>query len=103
MTFGLFSRALHASQRPLLWSPRFCIYFGWVRTGAIFSYFGLDQRLLAYTIQDYLLRSAGIAFRPFAFVLLSGAACIVLWRLLRRLSAVRDRISEFVSRWRSWR
>jgi hypothetical protein len=61
-------------------------YFGWVRTGAIFNYFGVDQRLLAYTIQDYLLRSAGIAFRPLAFVLLSGAVCIVLWRLLRRLS-----------------
>jgi hypothetical protein len=62
-------------------------YFGWVRTGAIFNYFGVDQRLLAYTIQDYLLRSAGVAFRPFALILLSGGVYIVLWRLLRNLNA----------------
>jgi hypothetical protein len=62
-------------------------YFGWVRTGAIFSYFGVDQRQLAYEIQDYLLRSAGIAFRPLAFALLSGAVCLALWRLLKRVSA----------------
>lgn len=62
-------------------------YFGWVRTGAIFNYFGVDQRLLAYTIQDYLLRSAGVAFRPFALILLAGTVSVVLWRLLGNLNA----------------
>jgi len=71
---------------PITVATALLYYFGWVRTGAIFSYFGVDQRLLAYTIQDYLLRSAGIAFRPLAAVLLTGAACILLWYLLKRLS-----------------
>lgn len=62
-------------------------YFGWVRTGAIFNYFGVDQRLLAYTMQDYLLRSAGVAFRPFALILLAGTVSAVLWRLLGNLNA----------------
>jgi hypothetical protein len=48
-------------------------YFGWVRTGAIFSYFGIDQGMLKYSSQDYLLRSAGIAFKPAVLLLLSAA------------------------------
>ena len=51
-------------------------YFGWVRTAAIFSHFGVDQRILAYSIEDYLLRSAGVAFRPLAFVLIGVATSL---------------------------
>src|SRR4051794_19905322 len=54
-------------------------YFGWVRTAAIFSRFGVDQRILAYTVDDYLLRSAGVAFRPFAFALLCAGALTGIW------------------------
>ena len=54
-------------------------YFGWVRTGAVFGRFGVDQRVLAYSVDDYLLRSAGVAFRPFAFLLLGVATSIAIW------------------------
>ena len=65
------------------------LYFGWVRTNAIFSYFGVDQRLLAYDRQDYLLRSTGVAFRPTVILLLSGVVAmgsfLVVKALLRRV------------------
>jgi len=57
-------------------------YFGWVRTGAIFSYFGIDQALLGFTSQDYLLRSAGVSFRPLLIFLLALAACLALGKAL---------------------
>jgi len=47
-------------------------YFGWVRTNAIYSHFGIDANLLAYSLQDYLVRSAGVAFRPCAAALLGA-------------------------------
>lgn len=59
-------------------------YFGWVRTNAIFGYFGIDANLLAYSPQDYLLRSAGVAFRPCAALLLGAAAAVLVHGLLRR-------------------
>lgn len=37
-------------------------YFGWVRTQAIFSYFGVDNRLIEYSPSDYVLRSSTITF-----------------------------------------
>lgn len=37
-------------------------YFGWVRTHAIFSYFGVDNRLIEYSPSDYVLRSSAITF-----------------------------------------
>jgi hypothetical protein len=61
-------------------------YFAWVRTAAIFSHFGVDQRILAYSVEDYLLRSAGVAFRPLAFVLLAVATSIALWYGLARIA-----------------
>ena len=68
-------------------------YFGWVRTAAIFSHFGVDQRVLAYSVDDYLLRSAGVAFRPFAFVLIGAGALTAIWYSLvhvaKRLRLVR--------------
>jgi hypothetical protein len=59
-------------------------YFGWVRTNAIFGYFGIDANLLAYSPQDYLLRSVGVAFRPCAALLLGSSAVVLLYGLLRR-------------------
>lgn len=57
-------------------------YFGWVRTSAIFSYFGIDQALLGFTTQDYLLRSVGVSFRPLLVFLLALAACLALRKVL---------------------
>ena len=53
-------------------------YFGWVRANSIFSYFGIDQPMLGFTSQDYLLRSVGIAFKPLLIFLLAMAACFIL-------------------------
>jgi hypothetical protein len=44
-------------------------YFGWVRTGATFDYFGVDRSVLDFSSQDYVLRSVGVAFRPAALVI----------------------------------
>jgi hypothetical protein len=61
-------------------------YFGWIRTGAIFGRFGVDQRVLAYSVDDYLLRSAGVAFRPLAFLLLGVATSVAIWYGLTRIA-----------------
>lgn len=63
-------------------------YFGWVRTGALFGYFGIEQKLLGYTSQDYLLRSAGVAFRPTAVAALLALAAIVTFRLLATIAQI---------------
>jgi len=44
-------------------------FFGWVRTGATFDYFGVDRSVLDFSSQDYVLRSVGVAFRPAAVVI----------------------------------
>ncbi|GIF70469.1 hypothetical protein Ais01nite_85040 [Asanoa ishikariensis] len=62
-------------------------YFGWVRTGALFGQFGVDQRLLGYSAQDYVLRSAGVAFRPAAVVALTAAVVVAGSYSLDRLRA----------------
>src|SRR5215510_12251894 len=61
-------------------------YFGWVRTAALFDYFGIDQRLLGYTTQDYLARSAGVAFRPTTALVLGALAAIVAHSQLGQLA-----------------
>ncbi|MBB2947650.1 hypothetical protein FB565_007421 [Actinoplanes lutulentus] len=71
-------------------------YFGWVRTNAIFSEFGIDANLLKYTTQDYLLRSAGVAFRPCAAVLLGAAVVLLAHRLLTRALENRPRHRQAV-------
>ena len=59
-------------------------YFGWVRTGAFFGYFGVDQSTLQLSATDYLLRSAGVAFRPLAALLLVLGAWSWLHLTLQR-------------------
>ena len=51
-------------------------YFGWVRSGSFFGYFGLDQRVLRLSSQDYLVRSANVAFRPILVLLAVSAAAL---------------------------
>ncbi|WP_436533004.1 hypothetical protein [Actinoplanes sp. HUAS TT8] len=69
-------------------------YFGWVRTNAIFGYFGIDSNLLAFTPQDYLLRSVGVAFRPCAALLGLIAAGLVAFVLLRRIASQQAALIE---------
>lgn len=52
------------------------LYFGWVRTVAVFAHFGIDQSMLRFTPIDYLLRSAEVVFRPSVVLLLATACCV---------------------------
>jgi hypothetical protein len=73
--------------------PALMYYFGWVRTGAVFSYFGVDQGILQMSTVDYLLRSAEVAFRPLSALLLVLAGWLWLQAVLRRPAR------HAVSRW----
>src|SRR3954466_8476071 len=68
-------------------------YFGWVRTNAIFRYFGADPTLLAFGLPDYLTRSAGTAFKPIVILLLVTALVLIASRAIdiveRRWTGVR--------------
>jgi hypothetical protein len=60
-------------------------FFGWVRTGAYFAYFGLDRSVLRLSTQDYLLRTPELALRPGVFVLLIAVLLVAIRRLFLRL------------------
>ena len=67
------------------------LYFGWVRTNALFGYFGVDPALLGFSLQDYGLRAAGVAFKPavfaatIAFILIAfGRFAVAIDRLLAK-------------------
>jgi hypothetical protein len=49
-------------------------YFGWIRTNALFQYFGVDATVLGFTTQDYLLRSTEALYVPLGTLLVVGLA-----------------------------
>ncbi len=51
-------------------------YFGWVRTNALYLYFGIDQSVLGFSLQDYLLRSAATAFASARWLLILSLAAV---------------------------
>ena len=55
-------------------------YFGWVRTNAVFRYFGVDPAMLKFGLPEYLARSAGPAFRPLVLLLLITALVLLVGR-----------------------
>jgi hypothetical protein len=59
-------------------------FFGWVRTGAFFGYFGIDRSLLHLSTEDYLLRTPELALRPLVAVALLLAALSIVHRQLDR-------------------
>jgi hypothetical protein len=59
-------------------------YFGWVRTQATFSYFGVDTSLIGYGTSDYVLRSVEAAFQPFIWTALIALALLGIHRFLIR-------------------
>jgi hypothetical protein len=59
-------------------------YFGWVRTNAVFGYFGADAALLKFGLPEYLTRSAGTAFKPIVILLLATALVLVIARAVDR-------------------
>jgi hypothetical protein len=62
------------------------LYFGWVRSDAQARALGYDVSLLAFSTQDYVLRSVNVLFFPIVFVLLM-ALCLNLLhqRILRSI------------------
>jgi hypothetical protein len=52
-------------------------YFGWVRTNAVFGYFGADPALLEFGLPEYLTRSAGTAFKPIVVLLVVTALVLI--------------------------
>jgi hypothetical protein len=62
------------------------LYFGWVRSDAQARALGYDVSLLAFSTQDYVLRSVNILFFPIVFVLLIALCLSFLHqRILRSI------------------
>jgi hypothetical protein len=66
-------------------------YYGWIRTNALFQFFGVDAAVLGFTTQDYLLRSTEALYVPLGTLLLIGLAGLWLHSLVTRWLADRRR------------
>ena len=53
-------------------------YFGWVRTDEQASFLGLDESVLGFTVEDYLLRSISSMYQPLGVGLLTILAWLWL-------------------------
>ncbi len=63
-------------------------YFGWARTNALYSAFGIDQSLLQFSTQDYFLRSIQITLGSISVLLMSTLGLIWGHHGLSRLGTV---------------
>jgi hypothetical protein len=63
-------------------------YYGWVRTNALFQYFGVDATVLGFTTQDYLLRSSEALYVPFGTLLVVEPAVVGLALFARGVAGV---------------
>lgn len=70
-------------------------YIGWIRTRAFYGYFGLSPSLVAFSPQDYVLRSAEVSFGAVLLITLAGAVLLGLDRFLTHLL-------ERAGRWETW-
>src|SRR5512133_414505 len=68
------------------------LFFGWTYSRAYFGYFGIDQRLLQYSVQDHLLLSADVMFGTAVMVLTVVLALVLLNRIMTPLRERRDRL-----------
>ncbi len=70
-------------------------YFGWARTQALYKHFGVDQTMLGFTAQDYVLRSLVAIWTLLQWII--AIAFVAIWadyfldRWLRRRSAQNTR------------
>lgn len=62
-------------------------YFGFVRTNALYLYFGVDTSVLGLTTQDYLLRGTEAVYGPLAALILALLGGLWLHGLLDNLVA----------------
>jgi hypothetical protein len=60
------------------------LYFGYARTNALYSWFGIDASTLGFSTQDYLIRSAEAVYLPVG-ALLGGM--LLLWWMHNAVSA----------------
>jgi hypothetical protein len=57
-------------------------YFGWARSSATFSYFGIEADVLGLSFQDYLLRSVRSTYQPLLGLTVAALGAVALHRLL---------------------
>lgn len=70
------------------------LFFGWSYSRAYFGYFGIDQRLLQYSVQDQVLLSADVMFGTAVLVLAVVLALVLLDRLTTRVALRPDRLGR---------
>ena len=73
------------------------VFFGSTHSRAYFGYFGVDQRLLQYSVQDQVLRSADVMFGTAVLVLSVVLVLVGLDRLLALLGRRTDRLGRGVA------
>jgi hypothetical protein len=74
------------------------LFFGWTYSRAYFGHFGIDQRLLQYSVQDQMLLSADVMFGTAVLVLTVVLVLVGLDRLLTWLGGRADGVGR-VARW----
>lgn len=60
------------------------LYFGWKRTQVYAAYFGVDNSVLGFSMQEYVLRSAGSVFAIVFATVAAGLALLALHEVLTR-------------------
>lgn len=70
------------------------LFFGWTYSRAYFGHFGIDQRLLQYSVQDQMLLSADVMFGTAVLVLTVVLVLVGLDRLLTRLGRREDQVGR---------
>jgi hypothetical protein len=82
------AKVLETVGAPLGIVAGFLVFFGGTYSGAYFGWFGVDQRMLRYSIQDQMLQSAQPMFGTAVRVL---ALVVALWVLDRASTPLRRR------------
>ncbi|WP_130511787.1 hypothetical protein [Krasilnikovia cinnamomea] len=60
------------------------LYFGWKRTQTYATYFGVDNSVLGFSLQEYVLRSASSVFVIVFSTVAAGLAALTLHQVLTR-------------------
>jgi hypothetical protein len=63
------------------------LYFGWKRTQVYAAYFGVDNSVLGFSMQEYVLRSAGSVFAIVFATVGAGLGVLALHEVLARHAA----------------
>jgi hypothetical protein len=91
-TFDRVIQVVGAIVAPVTIITALLFYFGWIRTNALFQYFGVEASVLGFTNQDYVLRSVEGLYVPLGVILLAGIVALFGHRSVTRLLTERDRL-----------